>query len=193
LPPPIDYFVLLQAPRRPWLDPDELKQKHQQLTLAAHPDRPNSDRVVMDFAAINEAYRVLSDPKQRLQHFLRLEGHDSQATQSLPDELLELFGKIGSLVQEIDSLLEKVRTTDSALGKSLLQPNILKARERAGELVDELERLYENALEYLRKLDKSWEERPLDVLDELKSLLNRFAYLGRWIEQLHERQFQLSV
>jgi curved DNA-binding protein CbpA len=193
LPPPVDYFVVLEQPRRPWLDPGELKQKHQQLTLVAHPDRPSSDRVAMDFAAINEAYRVLSDPKQRLQHLLRLKEHEPSASQSIPNELLELFGKIGSLVQEIDSLLEKVRTTDSALGKSLLQPNILKARERAGELVDESEKLYENALEYLRKLDKSWEEQPLEVLDELKALLNRFAYLGRWIEQLRERHFQLSV
>jgi hypothetical protein len=35
-----DYFALLQQPRQPWLEPEQLKQKYQQLTLASHrPDK----------------------------------------------------------------------------------------------------------------------------------------------------------
>src|SRR5437588_12934743 len=97
----IDYFALLQQPRRPWLDPEQLKQKHQQLTLATHPDRPSANKPLRDFAAINEAYRVLNDPKLRLQHFLNLEGHRPAGDQSIPRELADFFAKIGTLVQHI--------------------------------------------------------------------------------------------
>jgi curved DNA-binding protein CbpA len=189
----IDYFALLEQPRRPWLDLEQLKAKHQQLTLAAHPDRPDSDRVAIDFAAINQAYRVLSDPKQRLQHLLRLEDRDASGTQSVPDELLGLFGRIGTFIQEIDSLLGKLKTTNSALTKSLLRSEVISAGKRAEEFLEEVENLYQKALEDLRESDKAWETHPVEVLDELKGLLNRFAYLGRWIEQLREGQFQLSM
>ena len=34
-----DSFALLEKPRRPWLDPEELKESFHRLTAAAHPDR----------------------------------------------------------------------------------------------------------------------------------------------------------
>ena len=34
-----DYFALLDEPRRPWLDPEELKAKFHALTATVHPDR----------------------------------------------------------------------------------------------------------------------------------------------------------
>jgi len=188
----IDYFAALQQPRRAWLDPEELKQKYQELTLAAHPDRGPTGPS-LDFAEINEAYRVLSDPKRRLQHLLSLEGHDPSAKQSIPEELLQTFGKIGTFVQEIDRSLEKLRSADSALAKSLLRSDILNAQQRAGELSDQLQKLYTNALDELKRLDALWDDRPGELIEDFAKLYHRFAYLGRWMDQVRERQFQLSI
>ncbi len=187
-----DYFAALQQPRRGWLDPEELKQKYQELTLAAHPDRGPTGPS-LDFAEINEAYRVLSDPKRRLQHLLNLEGHDPSVQQAIPQELVEGFGKIGTFVQEIDRLLEKLRSADSALVKSLLQSDILNAQQRASELSDQLQNLYTNALDELKRLDALWDERPRELIEDFAKLYHRFAYLGRWRDQIRERQFQLSI
>jgi curved DNA-binding protein CbpA len=189
----IDYFALLQQPRRPWLDPEQLKQKHQQLTLAAHPDREGSNRPALNFAAINEAYRVLSDPKLRLQHLLSLEDRAPVAGRVMPHELTELFTETGTLIQESNRLLEKLRNTTSALSKSLLRSDVLKAQKRTSELVEQLQNLYENAMGDLQKLDAMWNDGPQELSDDLTKLYYRFAYLGRWIEQLREAQFQLSV
>ena len=188
----IDYFALLQQPRRPWLDPEQLKQKHQQLTLAAHPDRQGSNRPALNFAAINEAYRVLSDPKLRLQHLLSLEDRTSVATQPIPPELTELFTETAALIQETNRLLEKLNNTTSTLSKSLLRSDVLKAQKRTSELVEQLQDLYENAVLDLQKLDAVWNERPQEIAKDLANLYDRLAYLGRWIDQLHEQQFQLS-
>jgi curved DNA-binding protein CbpA len=193
LPPPVDYFAPLQQPRRPWLDSEQLKQKYQQLTLAAHPDRAAVSKADLDFATINEAYRVLSDPKRRLQHLLSLEGHNPRATQSIPNELIELFGRIGSFIQETDRLLDNLGSANSALGKSLLRPQILDAQQRASELLAQLQTFYGNAEDQLRRLDASWDMRGERMIQELADLYHRFAYLGRWIEQLRERQFQLVI
>ena len=58
----IDYFALLDQPRAPWLDPDELKDIFHQKTLQAHPDaqasRPGADTTEATFPNLNEAYQV---------------------------------------------------------------------------------------------------------------------------------------
>ncbi len=189
----IDYFALLQQPRRPWLDSEQLKQKHQRLTLAAHPDRQGSNRPTVNFAAVNEAYRVLSDPKLRLQHLLSLEDRTPVATQSIPPELTELFTKTGTAIQGVDRLLEKLRGTDSALSKSLLRSEVLEARKRSNELLDELENLFVNTLDALKQLDATWDDGRKDATEDLAKLYRRFSYLGRWMDQIRERQFQLSI
>jgi curved DNA-binding protein CbpA len=196
LPPPVDYFALLEQPRRLWLDPEQLKQKHQQLTLVLHPDRSVAEGTKTEagtFATINEAYRVLSDPKQRLGHLFSLEGHNPSATESLPNELIDLFGKIGPFVQETDGLLEKLGRANSALAKSLLRPQLLNAQQRANELLDELQTLYRDALDELRRLDALWDKQGEQIVEDVTDLYRRFAYLGRWTERLREAQFQLSI
>ena len=69
-----DYFALLDQPRRPWLDPEELKEVFHQKTLATHPDAQTQPRGKETFTQLNEAYQVLREPKRRLHHLLDLEG-----------------------------------------------------------------------------------------------------------------------
>ena len=190
----IDYFALLQQPRKPWLELEPLKQKYQQLTLANHPDLPSSDSAETgaSFAEINEAYRVLSDPKLRLQHLLSLEGATQPASSSTPEEFTELFMKTGSLVQEIDRLVEKLRISTNALSRSLLRADLLSVQKRTESLVAELNGLYADAVAELKQSDKVWAEQRKQAIEVLRDVSNRFSYLGRWIDQLRERQFQLA-
>jgi curved DNA-binding protein CbpA len=198
LPPPPDYFVLLDQPRRPWLDPEHLKAKHQQLTLALHPDISAGEATKWEavnsqsFSAINEAYRVLSDPKQRLGHLLGFERHTPSSSGSVPNELVELFAKIGDYIRDADDLLKKMADANSALAKSLLQPQVLNEQRRGSELLDQLQRLSDNALNELRRLDDLWDEQREQVIEPLEDLYRNFAYLSRWTEQLRERKFRLS-
>jgi DnaJ-domain-containing protein 1 len=183
-----DYFVLLQQPRQPWLEPDQLKQRYQELTLAQHPDRKGASESSVDFAQVNDAYRVLADPKLRLQHLLQLSGTDPNTDQAIPQELLDLFTRIGNFVQKTDHVLQRVTATQNALAQSLIRPEIAAQQKEAEALLEKTRRLYDDAIEEIRSLNETWAQVP----QQLAQLFRRFAYLTRWIQQLEERQFQLA-
>lgn len=184
-----DFFALLQQPRQPWLEPDPLKQRYQELTLAEHPDRKGASESTVDFAQVNEAYRVLADPKLRLQHLLQLSEIDPNLDQAIPEELLDLFTRIGSFVQKTDDLLPRVLATQNALARSLIRSEIVAQAKEAEALLEKTRRLYQDAMEESRSLTETWTGAP----QRLVQLFRRFAYLTRWIQQLEERQFQLAV
>jgi curved DNA-binding protein CbpA len=188
-----DYFALLRLPRRPWLDSERLKETYRQLAIATHPDKQNQSGLGVapgtTFATTNEAYRVLLDPKSRLQHLLKLEGIAMNAD-AVPETLADVFLETGTAIQEIDLLLS--RTTANTLSKALRQPEILEIRKLTADLLDKLQGIYDTALEELQKLDHLWASTH-EIAPELTALSAKLAYLTRWIAQLEERQFQLSI
>ena len=191
-----DYFALMRQPRRPWLDPQALKQIYHELTRTLHPDRQapdrNSSNSDTDFTIINEAYRILTNPKLRLRHLLTLEGRAPVANGSASDELMELFPQIGGLVREIDHLIEKLSDSSNSLTQSLLQSDLIEKQARCSDLLIKLNDLYKDAMEELRTLDRLWAGQSAKILDELEKLYLKISYLMRWMDQLAERQFQLA-
>src|SRR5438034_1253303 len=94
----IDYFALLTEPRRPWIDPDSLKQKFLVLSSDVHPDRVHNASEAEKCLAqerytnLNTAYNCLREPKSRLQHLLELElGAKPANLQSIPPDLMDVF------------------------------------------------------------------------------------------------------
>jgi curved DNA-binding protein CbpA len=185
----IDYFALLQQPRRPWLDPEKLKEQYHQLTKANHPDRPSASPD-SDFANVNEAYRVLSDPKLRLQHLLALENVPPN-TATIPTALSDVFLETGTLIQELDRLLAR-STSTNALSKALIKPEITDKQELVAALLQKLQAMHAEAVNELKVMDKEWDSIG-SVAMQLAEKSSRFAYLTRWITQLEERKFQLSI
>jgi curved DNA-binding protein CbpA len=181
-----DYFALLEQPRVPWLEPDALKEIFRRKTLEHHPDA-NASSSGDAFAELNEAHQVLQDPKRRLQHLLELQGSPPPRTaQSVPGELQELFLRIGQWNQQTKLLLERIRGQSSALERALLKSRLLEVQQAIENLQRELRDLTETAKRELKKIDPA-------RVDQLSGLHSRFAYLGRWTEQLDELAFQLSL
>jgi hypothetical protein len=73
-----------------------------------------------------------------------------------------------------------------------LQSEVLEKRKLAADLVDKLQDIYKSALEELHALDRLWTSTH-KIGDELLALSSKLAYLTRWMAQLEERQFQLSI
>ena len=185
----IDYFALLQQPRRPWLDAEKLKETYRRLTIVSHPDRQSAAEAPSDFSAINEAYRVLLDPKLRVQHLLKLEGMPTDAG-IVPETLSDIFLETGALIQDIHRVL--TRTTTTSLSKALMQPEVAEKQKLATDLLEKLHGMYNGALQELQSVDHIWMSSH-EIAQELTELSSKLAYLTRWIAQLEERRFQLSI
>src|SRR4051812_23179944 len=160
----IDYFALFNEPRRPWLDPESLKQKFLALSATVHPDRVHNlgeaERVTANERSteLNTAYNCLREPKERLHHLLELElGTLPKDIQRIPSDLMDLSLEIGKACREADAFLaEKAKVTSP-----LLQVTFF---ERGQEYVDKLQALRrrvnslnERLLAELRQIDAAWQ------------------------------------
>jgi DnaJ-domain-containing protein 1 len=202
-----DYFVLLNEPRRPWIDPDLLKEKFLALSAQTHPDRvhgaPEAERhaASLRFAEINAAYNCLREPKERLRHLLELEsGAKPAGIQRVPPEMMDSVFEVGRLCQEVDAFLAK----KAAVTSPVLQ---VQWFERGQDWMDKLHVLRQKInsrrdelLAELKAMNAVWENAgdsntpagrlPLERLDEIYRLL---GFLARWSEQIQERVVQLSL
>jgi DnaJ-domain-containing protein 1 len=205
----VDYFALLQEPRRPWLDPDLLKSKFLTLSAEAHPDRvhghsPDEKQSAQNrYTDLNTAYQTLREPKNRLAHLLELEsGQKPSAIQSAPGELMDLFLEIAGVCRQVDKWVEEKHAESSPL----LQVTLFERGQALGEKLTALQQIVkqrsEAAEKALQSLDSAWEPtRPAGTQPEasqlplahLEECYRTFSYLSRWSAQLQERFVQLSL
>ncbi len=131
-----DFFAWLGMPRRPWLDPEEVKERFHALSREHHPDQQASgsnaetDTV---FARLNAAQAALRDPKSRLRCLLELEhpGIKVSGPAAVPETLADLFAPIHGLVGRIDALLAKKTAAPGALARALLAREEWSLQEEA--------------------------------------------------------------
>jgi curved DNA-binding protein CbpA len=188
-----DFFALFDQPRQPWLEPDVVKEKYHQLTRVAHPD-VGAHAASIKFEEITEAYRVLSDPKLRIQHLLTLEGRPSAAVNRVVSEDLEkLFLQIGTLSQKTEQLLARMTSGNNALALSLVKSESSELRSQIERLLVEVAHGYERCVAELSELNEGWNRNRSTAMLQLETLHARMSYLSRWLAQLKEMQFQLAA
>jgi DnaJ-domain-containing protein 1 len=200
----VDYFALLNEPRRPWLDVDLLKKKFLLLASEAHPDRfhnaseAEKAEVTHRYTQLNAAYNCLAEPKLRLLHLLELElGEKPKDIQTIPAVLADLFADVANNCRSADIfLIEKNKATSPLVQVGLFergqdwveQLNVLqrKLNDLRAQLTDEL-----------KSLDDQWiSANPLsrkEILPKLDELYRLFGYFNRWSNQIQERVVGLSL
>jgi DnaJ-domain-containing protein 1 len=202
----VDCFAILDEPRRPWLDPEALKQKFLNRSAEIHPDRAHGlgeDQKKANlerFAELNQAYQKLREPKDRLEHLLELEtGAPPAQIQRVPPQLMDLAMEIGQVCWEADAFLaEKDRTTSPLLRVQIFersQPHIDQIRA----IQARIEGRYEELITEIRRLDADWvaadskntSSRGI-LLPNLEELYRLLSYYDRWRGQLQGRLTRLS-
>jgi len=201
-----DCFALLDEPRRPWLDPDLLKQKFLCLSAQFHPDRVHraSDEekrgAQLRYAELNAAYNCLREPKERLGHLLELErGAKPKEIQDIPPGLMDRFLEVSQLCRQADEVLaEKGRVTSPLLKVEMFE----RAQEWSEKLAAtqrQIHSLREGLITELRELDARWLvvgdsalEAREDLLQRLEELHRLFSYFTRWGGQIQERIVQMA-
>ena len=177
-----DYFALLGEARRAWLDPEQLKEKYFALNRAVAAD-----------AELNEAFRVLSDPKLRLHHLLTLAGADLTAGRQVPPSVAELFWNTGTLLREVDRWLLRSAEATSTLSRALLSSERTKIEGDLEKLEEQLTALYESELAQLRQIDAGSKSAFPNDLPRLIQFYDSISYLTRLREQVTEKRFRLQL
>jgi hypothetical protein len=204
----IDSFQLLNEPRRPWLDVEQLRQRFLQLSAGEHPDRfhgaGETEKVqsARHYTDLNTAYQVLRDPRARLLHLLELEtGSRPRDIQRIPGGTMDLFVEIGQACRDVDAfLLERSRVTSPMLRVRVFQQG-LDWVGRLKALREQVKAKAEGLEDGLRLLNEDWETAPPPgdparaaalPLGRLEELYRALSYVSRWTGQIEERLAQLA-
>ena len=198
----VDYFALLDEPRRPWLHAEPLKEKFLTLSASVHPDRVHNlseaERAAAQerYTELNAAYQRLREPKERLHHLLELErGAMPKDIQRIPSELMDLSLEIGQACREADGLLtEKTKASSPMILVKLFQRS-QDFTEKLQALRRRVVTLNERLNEELKQIDAAWQsghESRATLLPRLEEMYRLFSYFTRWDAQIQERVVRLS-
>lgn len=204
-----DYFVLLNEPRRPWVDAELLKGKFLTLSGEVHPDRfhnageAEKSAANVRYTELNTAYRTLSSPKDRLLHLLTLEaGAKPKEIQNIPPGAMELFIEVGQICKQLDYFLLEKGKMSSPIVKAQLFQRSLEWTDEVQSLQERLKEQQDVLDEELQRMNAMWEKAPAigDAaragalpLERLEDIYRSFSYLTKWTAQLQERFVQLAV
>ncbi|HEX8295767.1 MAG TPA: DnaJ domain-containing protein [Chthoniobacteraceae bacterium] len=184
----LDHFATLQQPRRPWLDPEELKASFHRLSATLHPDvRESGD--ADQFTALNAAYSTLREPAARLRHLLELEQPELlQSSAEIPEELADLFMQIGGELRSFQHWLSRQNAATTPLARALLAGDSEALRQRFESIDAALACAYQDLLQELQRADELWPA----TIGDLPLLQNRLTYLAKWRSQVREALFRLG-
>ncbi len=201
----MDYFTLLNEPRRPWLEPEALKSKFLARAATAHPDKQRgaseTEKLAANrhYAELNTAYHCLTEPKLRLMHLLELElGAKPGDVQQIPAALADLFTEVATVCRSTDDFLAEKNQVTSPLLQVQLFERAQEWVERLRVLQARLAGLYDKLVEELKSLDALWTSKYRSgertaLLSRLEELYRLFGYFNRWNGQIQERIVQLSL
>ena len=156
------YFEALDLPRRMSLDREQIERRFRERSQKVHPDRFGrasaiERRLALEHTTwVNDAYRVLRDPRTRAEYLLSLEGvevgHEEERA-SDPELLMTMM-----------ELQEQTLVADAAELEQLLQ----QMRARRGELLSQAEAYFDR-----REGTKEIAKRALDELRFVRRLEER--------------------
>ncbi len=171
-----DHFQLFGLPRRYQIDQAALHESYIALSRHAHPDfhvedSPEVRSLSMAVsAAVNQAYRTLSDPVRRASYLLELLGGPASAEdKSVPDGFLETM----MMMQEE---LGDARAAGSANDMGRLAQVLRTQREGLLKRVDGLFAELDEAV--------SCEATRQELLHQIRKQLNAVAYVQKLLAQL---------
>lgn len=204
-----DAFAILSEPRRPWLDADVLKARYLPLATAVHPDRVHgaseSEKAAAAerYAALDSAFNILREPRERLLHLLELEaGAKPGDIQRIPPGTMDLFVEVGQTCRDADAFLAKKSTATSPMLKLRLMQEGLDRADTLMALQGRVNLLRDGLAAELQGMGALWDAAPaIGVpdrraalpLERLEQVYRVMSYVARWTEQLQERLVQLSM
>ena len=187
-----DHFAALAQPRRPWLEPEALRESFHRAAAQHHPDAAGGTGE--RFAALNAAHAILREPAARLRHLLELEAPALLTRAApIPPALSDLFMQLAARHGALERFLARQSAAASPLARALLAAEKAAHRRDLEAALAQLTAAHAAAFAELRALDTAWDSDTAAALENLAPLQARFAFLAKWTAQLREDLFKLGA
>ncbi|MCW1887399.1 DnaJ domain-containing protein [Luteolibacter flavescens] len=128
-------FATLGLEPRLAISEEELRAAFREAGKREHPDAGGSGE---DFARVQEAFALLSRPSKRLRAWLAAKEISGDERGSISPGLVDLFGKVGTTLQQADAVTKRREAALSTLAKAMLEPAVQQARESLEAALDEV-------------------------------------------------------
>jgi molecular chaperone HscB len=171
----VDHFQTFGIPHTLTALPAVLERRFHELQRSFHPDKhvtaeeaARADALTKS-SSINQAYRVLRDPHQRMKHLLSLHGLSVESQKQVPAELL-------MTVMEVQEKLAELEFSNDARTRARVNQDLAPYSEQFEQMSDAVEARLEG-------LAKQWDEssgphaRPGALPPEEQQILERIAKL----------------
>jgi len=119
-------FEILGIEPRLVIPAETLADAYREAGKQAHPDAGDGEEA---FAALRQAFEILSSPSRRLRHWLELRGLPVETRGTLAAEIMDLFSQVGETSQRAEALARRRDEAKSALGRALLERETQSCRE----------------------------------------------------------------
>ena len=193
----VDFFALLNLPRAPWIEAEDVQKRFLELSAPVHPDRVHGlsaaekEEANRKFAELNRAATMLRDHKERLQHLIVLEtGAASGAAQNISGEFVELFGRVGEVCRKVDLFLSERAKATSPMVQAQLFGRGLELSDLVAELQARVAEVKGRAEEELKGIGERWGDKK--AWGRVAELAHVFAMVSKWEGQLRERFASLA-
>lgn len=173
LPPVSNAFQLLNLTPGLVFSDEALRDAFREAGKLAHPDAGGGEG---EFAALREAFAIVSSPSRRVRHWLELRGLPGEVRGSIDSLLMDLFAEVGGVTQQAETVIRKREEAKSALVRALLEGETQLSREAVERVIANVDMWIARECDVFPELEIS--ETP-DVVMASKAARN-LAFLEKW-------------
>ena len=131
-----DAFQILGIQPALVLSDEALRDAYRDAGKRTHPDAGGGEG---EFAALREAFAIISSPSRRLRHWLELRGTPGDVRGTIDPSLMDLFTEVGGVTQQTGLLVRKRDEAKSALGRAMLEAETQICREAVERALAQVE------------------------------------------------------
>jgi curved DNA-binding protein CbpA len=166
-------FQILGIEPRLVLSDEDLRDLFREAGKRAHPDAGGGEG---EFAALREAFAVLSSPSRRLRHWLELRGTPGDVRGSIDGSLMDVFSEVGAVTQQAESCIRKREEVKSVLVRAMLEGETQCCREAVEQAISKVESLITRECGFFPE----WEKSETCDIEAVSKAARNLAFLEKW-------------
>lgn len=176
-------FAILGLPESLLLDPAAIENSWREQTRDASP-APGEEAA----SEQNRARALLSDPVTRLAAWLEVRAPEIPPDRAIAPGLMDLFTKIGPVLNQTDALLARHRQATTALARAMLTKEAIASQLAVQDL---LQQIQSAKATYLDRFAGFEEAGRVGDFTPAAAALGPLKFLKKWEEQCRERLLAL--